>query len=776
MRRRGSAARLQWLVIGPFLTVLTLMAVFAVASTTILSAVRAYVGAESMWSKGQKDAVYHLANYARSHALLDYERFRLALAVPLGDQQARTELQRAAPDLGAAREGFLQAGNHPDDIDGMIWLFRYLGRVSFMAKAIAIWAEGDIQIATLDTLAGRIHQQVLVESGAQAWIDQAQINQTQMHELLQQLAQQNDRLTQLELRFSATLGDASRIAIQLVIVGSLLFGLTLGAGAVTLSLRPLRVQARAEQALRESEERLTRALDASDLALWDLDVDSSTIFLSESWSRLLGGSSEVTRTTPAALLDLVPPDERGAIQAEMARALKGEAPSYRVEHRVRKRNGTWMWNLSEGRVARRAPDGRAQRMVGTNRDITERKDADATRQALEDQLRESQKMEAIGTLAGGIAHDFNNILGAILGNVTLARDDIERSHPAQASLRQIKRAAARARGLVHQILAFSRHQPQELRLQALGPLVSEAVALLRSTLPAHVTLDTTLSALPMQVHADATQIEQVLINLCTNAWHALQGRAGRVGVGAEPVVLDADEALRLGGLPAGCYAHLWVSDDGCGMDRAMQARIFEPFFTTKPVGQGTGLGLAVAHGIAATHHGAITVQSDKGAGSTFHLYLPLTAATPGASVQAPVVSMWGALESLPETGQGQHVLCVDDDEVMLVMVERLLQRQGYRVSCHSDPRRALAALREAPQSFDLLLSDFNMPQCSGLELARAAAQVRVDLPVVITSGYITEALNAEMRQAGVRGVINKERTVEELGALVAAVLAAPVMV
>ena len=771
MRGRGSATRLQWLVIGPFLTVLTLMAVFAVASTTILSAVRAYVGAESMWSKGQKDAVYHLANYARSHDAIDYERFRLALAVPLGDQQARTELQRPEPDLAVAHEGFLHAGNHPDDIDGMIWLFRYLGRVSFMAKAIAIWAEGDMQIATLDTLAGRIHQQVLGGPGAQSQADRAQMNG-----LLEQLAEQNDRLTQLELRFSATLGDASRIAIKLVIVGSLLFGLTLGAGAVTLSLRPLRVQARAKQALLESEERLTRALDASDLALWDLDVDSSTIFLSESWSRLLGGSSEVTRTTLAALLDLVPPDEQGAIQAEMARALKGEAPSYRVEHRVRKRNGTWMWNLSEGRVARRAPDGRAQRMVGTNRDITERKDADAARQALEDQLRESQKMEAIGTLAGGIAHDFNNILGAILGNVALARGDVGVSHPAQASLMQIERAATRARGLVQQILAFSRRQPQELKQQALGPLVAEAVALLRSTLPAQVTLDIRLSAAPLQVHADATQIEQLLINLCTNAWHALQGRAGRVAVGAAPVVLAADEARRLGGLPAGRYAHLWVSDDGCGMDSTTQARIFEPFFTTKPVGQGTGLGLSVAHGIAATHRGAITVQSEIGEGSTFHLYLPLIEAAISASAQTPRASGWGSMAPIPVTGQGQRVLCVDDDEVMLVMVERLLQRQGYRVSCHSDPRQALAALREAPQSFDLLLSDFNMPQCSGLDLARAAAQVRADLPVVITSGYITEALSVEMRQAGVRGVINKERTVEELGALIATVLAAPVMI
>ena len=771
MRVRGPATRHQWLVIGPFLAVLSLMVVLAVASTSILSAVRAYVGAESLWSKGQKDAVYHLANYARSHAAADYEQFRVALAIPLGDRQTRLELQRPAPDLGAARAGFLQGGNHPDDIGGMIWLFRYLGQVNFMAKAIAIWTEGDVQIANLDTLAGRIHQQVLLGQG-----EQAQGNTAQMRELLQQLVEQNDRLTQIELRFSETLGDASRIAIELVIVGSLLFGLTLSAGAVTLSLRLLRTQERAERALRESAERLTRALDASDLVLWDLDADNGSIFLSESWSRLLGGGSEVTRTTLAGLLDLVPLDERGAIQAEMARALKGEVSSYRVEHRVRKLDGTWMWNLSEGRVAQRTPGGRALRMVGTNRDITERIDADAARQALEAQLRESQKMEAIGTLAGGIAHDFNNILGAILGNVALARDDVGVSHPAQASLMQIKRAATRARGLVQQILAFSRRQPQELKQQALGPLVSEAVALLRSTLPAQVTLDIRLSAAPLQVHADATQIEQLLINLCTNAWHALQGRAGRVAVGAAPVVLAADEARRLGGLPAGRYAHLWVSDDGCGMDSATQARIFEPFFTTKPVGQGTGLGLSVAHGIAATHLGAITVQSEIGEGSTFHLYLPLIEAAISASAQTPRASGWGSMAPIPVTGQGQRVLCVDDDEVMLLMVERLLQRQGYRVSCHSDPRQALAALREAPQSFDLLLSDFNMPQCSGLDLARAAAQVRADLPVVITSGYITEALSAEMRQAGVRGVINKERTFEELGALIATVLAAPVMI
>ena len=758
-----SSVKHQWRVIGPFFVVLSLMAVLAVASTAILSAVRAYVGAESLWSKGQKDAVYHLLNYARTHAEIDYELFREALAVPLGDQQARIELQRPTPDLAVARAGFLQGGNHPGDIAGMIWLFQHLGRVSFMAKAIEIWAEGDVQISALDNLAGRVHGRILVGQAAPA----------QMHDLLQELARQNDSLTQLELRFSATLGDASRIAVDLAIVGSLLFGLTLSAAAVTLSLRPLRAQALAERALRESEERLTRALDASDLALWDLDVDNGSVFLSESWSRLLGGGGSVTRTTLAALMALVPEDEHAAMQAELDRALKDEAASFRFEHRVRKLDGSWLWNLSEGRVVQRSADGRALRMIGTHRDITERKNAESARQTLEAQLRESQKMEAIGTLAGGIAHDFNNILGAILGNVTLAREDIDAAHPAQASLSQIKRAATRARALVQQILAFSRRQPHALTQQALGPLVVEAADLLRASLPAHVALDLRLSPLPMPVRADATQIEQVLINLCTNAWHALQGSAGRVSVGAEPLVLDALEAGRLGGLAAGRYARLSIEDDGCGMDAAMQARIFEPFFTTKPVGQGTGLGLAVAHGIALTHGGAISVQSEPGVGSTFHFYLPLAEAAPPAVGQAALPSNGETLDPLAQTPQGEHVLCVDDDEVMLLMVEQVLLRQGYRVTCHQDPDQALEALRLAPQSFDLLLSDYNMPRRSGLDLARAAAQISADLPVVIISGYITEALHAELLQAGVHGVIKKERTVEELGSLIATVLAMP---
>ena len=374
-------------------------------------------------------------------------------------------------------------------------------------------------------------------------------------------------------------------------------------------LRDISARKQSEQALRASEERLQRALDASGLCLWDCDVESGGIYLSEGWSQRLGGPPEATRVTLTALFDLVPDSERPALLEAFVTALKDPQASYRVEHRVKRLDGEWIWNLSEGRVVERGADGIAIRMVGTNRDITERKQAEAARRGLEAQLRESQKMEAIGTLAGGIAHDFNNILGAIRGHLALAHDDLGVGHAALPSLEQINKATRRARTLVQQILAFSRSEPQELVNRPLRPLLQETLALMRATLPAGVSLEAKLADAPLHVLADATQIQQVLMNLCTNAWHALQGQAGRIGVGLEPIVLPSDPAQRPGGLPPGNYAHLWVSDSGCGMDLATRTRIFEPFFTTKPVGQGTGLGLSVVHGIVAVHNGSLTVDS-----------------------------------------------------------------------------------------------------------------------------------------------------------------------
>ena len=398
------------------------------------------------------------------------------------------------------------------------------------------------------------------------------------------------------------------------------------------------------------------------------------------------------------------------------------------------------------------------------RDISSRRQSETNRLTLEAQLRESQKLEAVGTLAGGIAHDFNNILAAILGNVALAREELEPTHPAADNLEQIQKAATRARSLVQQILAFSRRQPQHLSIRPLAPLIREAAALLRATLPAGAALELVLSEEPLLILSDATQIQQVLVNLCTNAWHALPDGVGRIEIGLAAAELEPRTG-RTGSLAAGSYAHLWVRDNGCGMDPETSARIFEPFFTTKAIGEGTGLGLSVVHGIVTTHFGSITVASQPGSGTTFHLYFPRAWYSDAIEPTTPA-----ALE-VSLQGDGQHVLYIDDDEVMALMAERLLARAGYRVTTLRDPAEAVARVRASPHDYDVVVTDFNMPGASGLDVARELSRVRPDLPVLITSGLVTDALREQAHQAGIRAVLQKENSLEELVPLIRRVLA-----
>jgi nitrogen-specific signal transduction histidine kinase len=400
------------------------------------------------------------------------------------------------------------------------------------------------------------------------------------------------------------------------------------------------------------------------------------------------------------------------------------------------------------------------------RDITERKQAERTRQSLEAQLREAQKMEAIGTLAGGIAHDFNNILGSILGNLGLARQVLGATHAAGALLEQVSVAGVRARRLIEQILAFSRRQPTLLKAQPLEPIVREAAQLLRATLPATVRLEVTVDTQPQPlILGDTTQLQQIVINLCTNAWQALSGSTGRITmrIGAAHVAAGSQSSAPQA-LSPGDYAHLSVSDTGQGMDSATQARIFEPFFSTKAPRHGTGLGLSVVHGIVASHHGHITVHSRPGGGTTFDLYFPVTDAHE-ADATLPA-----ALDAAV-TGQGQCVMYIDDDEVMLLMVSHLLERLGYRATCLSDPTAALAMVRAQPDGFDVVVTDFNMPPMSGVDVARALHGMVADLPVVISSGFISDELKLAAAEVGVFELMRKENTLEELGVVLGRILA-----
>jgi signal transduction histidine kinase/CheY-like chemotaxis protein len=379
-------------------------------------------------------------------------------------------------------------------------------------------------------------------------------------------------------------------------------------------------------------------------------------------------------------------------------------------------------------------------------------------------LRESQKMEALGTLAGGIAHDFNNILGAILGNVELARREVPSSLPlpTAARLAQIEQSAQRARQLVRQILAFSRRQPRQAVRQRLRPIVEEALSWQRVSLPPHVQLKALLGDGLLSAEVDETQVQQVVMNLCSNAWHALAGRAGTVEIGLEALSAKVAGNQRPAALPTGPLAHLWVRDTGSGMDETTRARIFDPFFTTKPVGSGTGLGLAVVHGIVSEHKGLITVDSAPGVGSTFHVYLP-GARSEGHAPSADESAPPRADAEAPPARHAAHILFVDDDAVMLITGEGLLLSLGYRVTTLDNGPDALEAVRQRPEAFDGVVADYNMPGFTGLDLARGLAAVKPDLPVLICSGYIDPDLRDQALAVGVRALVRKESAVEELG-------------
>ena len=399
------------------------------------------------------------------------------------------------------------------------------------------------------------------------------------------------------------------------------------------------------------------------------------------------------------------------------------------------------------------------------RDITERKLAEETRLSLEAQLRESQKMEAIGTLAGGVAHDFNNILGAILGNTELARQDAGASPLAIESLEEIRKAGLRARALVQQILSFSRRQPTTRRVVSLAAVVKESLGMLRATIPQQVSFDLQLSEHAPSVLADATQVQQVLINLVTNAAHAMRGRSGKVTIGVDTFDLAEPSAPAFSGLRPGRHARLVVADTGRGMDGATRARIFEPFFTTKAIGEGTGLGLAVVQGIVRANDGHIVVDSEPGNGSVFTLYFPAAQSAQGAVDAVEIAPVAPRL-----AGRGRRILYVDDDLSMLFLVKRLLQRRGFRVSEFSDQIAGLEALRADPAGFALVVTDYNMPGLTGLDVAREALKIRPDLPLALVSGYITDELRLRAAEIGVHELIFKANAVDDFCDVIARLL------
>jgi PAS domain S-box-containing protein len=398
-------------------------------------------------------------------------------------------------------------------------------------------------------------------------------------------------------------------------------------------------------------------------------------------------------------------------------------------------------------------DGTSHGYVAVKRDVTQENQ-------LQRQLIQSQKMEAIGTLAGGIAHDFNNILSAILGFAELALFDLAEGSRSHEDVSEVIKAGNRAKDLVRQILTFSRKTEQEFKPIDIVPLLNEALKFLRATLPSTIEIDTRLNAENAEVLCNPTMIQQILMNLCTNAAQAMKETGGTLTVNLSEIEVDIDGIGKQPQMPPGPYLRLTVSDTGPGIEPGHLGRIFDPYFTTKEKGEGTGLGLSVVHGIIQSLKGTVSVDSTPDQGTAFNVYLPRVIGVPDSSVHQP--------QSLP-TGS-ERILLADDEDALATMGRLMLGRLGYRVTVKTDSCEALEAFRSAPDQFDLIISDKTMPRLTGFDLAEEVKKIRPEMPIIICTGYSDETETEKAVRLGISRLVVKPLSLDDLAGAVRSAL------
>ncbi len=517
----------------------------------------------------------------------------------------------------------------------------------------------------------------------------------------------------------------------------------------------------ANELLNENKKSLQHAQSIAHIGSWEWNLTDGDFFLSDEMCRIYGiDSTERFSGIHDLIEQTIHPDDKEHVLAhveETSRTGKGEKLTYRIVHR----DGEIHWiDAMAPESKETSNDGTPLSMIGTVQDITERKQAEEKRSQLEEQLRQAQKMESIGTLAGGIAHDFNNILGIIVGNTELAMVDVPEGNPVRYNLEEVHKASLRARDMVKQILRFSRQTEQEAKPIRISPIIEESLNLLRSSIPTTIEIRKNISPHADTILGDPTQINQILMNLCTNAVHAMRENDGLLEVCLKNMTICEKDIIRYHDLSPGKYVVLTVSDTGQGLEPELIDRIFDPYFTTKEVGEGTGMGLAVVHGIVNNHNGTIYVYSEPGKGTTFNVYFPLIE----RQTECESTSL-GPLRTGTE-----RILFVDDEESLADLGKRSLQHLGYEVTVRTNSIKALEAFKAQPDNYDLLLTDMTMPSMTGKDLAQKVLRIRPGFPIILCTGFSETITKEKAEQIGIKTLVMKPLVMRDLAETIRQVL------